>query len=107
MSHRIGESLQNSCNGFLKELNPLKSDKAKIGIMLSYTGKEAREIYKTLLWTADRDANKFNKVCKAFQNHCLPCKNIIYKRYSYWSLQQDEGEPVNAYLTRLKVKIDT
>ena len=84
-----------------------KGDKVKIGIMLSYAGKEAREIYKTLPWTADGDANKFDKVCEAFQNHCSPRKNIIYERYTFWSLQQDEGEPINTYLTRLKVKIDT
>ena len=36
------------------------------------------------------------------QNHA-----IIYERYTFWSLQQEEGEPIDAYLTRLKVKIDT
>ena len=83
-----------------------KGDKVKIGIMLSYAGKEAREIYKTLSWTTGADANKFTKVCEAFQNYCSPRKNIIYERYTFWSLQQDEGESIDAYLTRLKVKID-
>ena len=31
-----------------------KGDNVKIGIMLSYAGKEAREIYKTLPWATDR-----------------------------------------------------
>ena len=74
--------------------------------MLSYAGKEARKIYKTLQWTADGDANKFDKVCEAFQSYCSPCKNIIYERYTFWSLRQDEGESIDAYVTRLKVKID-
>ena len=83
-----------------------KGDKVKIGIMLSYAGKEAQEIYKTLPWAADGDAIKFTKVCEASQNYCSPHKNIIYERYTFWSLQQNEGESIDAYLMRLKVKID-
>ena len=45
-----------------------KGDKAKIGILLSYTGKEAREIYKTLPWTTDGDENKFKKCWKPFRS---------------------------------------
>ena len=37
-----------------------KSDGTKIGIMLSHTGKEARELYKTLQWAAEGDDKKFN-----------------------------------------------
>ena len=32
-----------------------KSDAAKIGIMLTHAGKEARDIYKTLHWSAEGD----------------------------------------------------
>ena len=84
-----------------------KDGKVKIGIMLSHAGKEAREIYKTLPWTDAGDADKFDKVCKAFQNYCSPRKNIIYERYVFWNLQQEEGESIDTYLTRLKVKVDT
>ena len=74
--------------------------------MLSHAGKEAREIYKTLPWANAGEEEKFDKVCEAFQNYCSPRKNIIYDRYTFWSLQQEEGESINAYLTRFKVKID-
>jgi len=30
----------------------------------------------------------------------------LYERYKLWSLQQQEGESVDAYLTRLKLQID-
>jgi len=52
----------------------------------------AWEIYKTLLWTADGGERKFQKVLEVFQNYCSPHKNIVYKRYIFWSLQQEEGE---------------
>jgi len=51
--------------------------------------------------------NKFQKVLEAFQNYCSPRKNIIYERYIFWSLQQEGGESIDAYLMRLKVKIDS
>ena len=62
-----------------------KSDMPKLGIMLSYAGKESRDIYKTLEWTAKGDQNKFNKVLEAFQRHCSPRKSIIYERYGFCS----------------------
>ena len=44
-----------------------KSDGAKIGIMLSHAGREARELYKTLPSAAEGDDKKFNKVLEAFE----------------------------------------
>ena len=75
--------------------------------MLSHAGKEAQEIYKTLLWASAGDADNFDKVLKAFRNYCSLRKNIVYERYTFWSLQQEEGESIDSYLTRLKLKIDT
>jgi len=36
---------------------------------------------------------------------CSPQKNILYERYGFWTLQQDEDELIDAYLRRLKLKI--
>ena len=49
-----------------------KPDPVKIRIMLTHAGKEAREIYKTLLWSEPDDKMKFNKVLKAFKDYCQP-----------------------------------
>ena len=84
-----------------------KSDAVKIGIMLSHAGKEAREVYKTLTWAADGDKDKFDKVLEAFEQFCAPQKNILYERHGFWSLHQEEGEAIDAYVTRLKLKIDS
>jgi len=83
-----------------------KDDAVKIGIMLSHAGREAREVFKTLPWTAVGDDKKFDKVLEAFENFCSPQKNILYERYGFWTLQQDDDELIDAYLTRLKLKID-
>ena len=83
-----------------------KSDMARIGIMLSHAGKEAREVYKTLPWATNGDDKKFDKVIEAFRNYCSPRKHILYERYMFWSIKQEETEPVDAYLTRIKLKLD-
>ena len=44
-----------------------KTDPIKIGIILLHSGKDAREIYKTLLWAEEGDRNKFDKVLEAFE----------------------------------------
>ena len=56
----------------------------------------------------DQKATRTNsiKVIEAFQKYCSPHKNILYGRYGFWSLHQEDQEPIDAYLTRLKIKID-
>lgn len=84
-----------------------KSDMVKIGIMLSYAGKEAREVYKTLQWDTPGDNKKFDKVLEAFRKYCSPRKHILYERYTFWHIQQEDTESIDAYLTRIKLKLDT
>jgi len=76
-----------------------KSDMAKIGIMLSHAGKEPRDVYKTLQWEDNGDDKKFDKVISAFCKYCSPRKHILYKRYTFWNIKQQEGESVDTYLT--------
>ena len=81
-----------------------KSDKIKIGIMLSHAGKEAREVHKMLSWTAEGDKKK---MIAAFQAYWEPRKNVLYECHGFWNLHQLEEETVDAYLTRLKIKVDS
>ena len=83
-----------------------KSDMAKIGIMLSHAGKEARDVYKTLQWEANGDDKKFNKVLAAFWKYCSPRKHILFERYTFWNIRQEETESVDAYLTRIRLKLE-
>jgi len=67
--------------------------------MLSHAGQEGREVYKTLPWATDEDKTKFTKVLEGFDRYCSPQKNILYERYGFWTLRQEEDEPIDAYLT--------
>ena len=74
--------------------------------MLFHMGKDARELYKTLPWKEEGDEKKFKKVLEAFEEFCSPQRNLLYKRHGFWQLSQQEGESVDAYVTRLKLKVD-
>ena len=74
-----------------------KSDMVKIDEILSHAGREVTEVFKTLLWAADGDDKKFDKVLKTFDKFCSPQKNILYERYGFWTLQQDDDEAIDAY----------
>ena len=67
--------------------------------MLTHAGKEAREIYKTLQWNSEGDDKKFDKVIEVFRRYCSPRKHFLYERYTFWTLQQEVNESVDAYLT--------
>jgi len=73
----------------------------KIGIMLS--GKEVREVYMTLLWVANGDVRR---PLKCFKKYCSPQKHILYERYMFWNIKQEETEIVDAYLTHIKLKLN-
>ena len=49
---------------------------------------------------------KFNKVIKVFKEYCSPCRNILYERHKFWTLNQKEGKTIHSYVTRLKVQVD-
>ena len=74
--------------------------------MLTHAGKEAREIYKTLHWTEEGDDKKFNKVIEAFRRYYSPQKHILYERYTFWTIKQEADKLVDAYLTRIKLKLE-
>ena len=96
----IGVKFKEQLEWFLAGTESIdKAHSIKISIMLSHASKDAREVYKTLPWAEDGDKNKFDKVLKAFERFCSLKKNILYKRYSFWSLHQVEGETIDAYLT--------
>ena len=56
-----------------------KSDGAKIDIMLSHMGNDAKELYKTLPWKEEGDEKKFKKVLEAFEEFCSPQRNLLYE----------------------------
>ena len=82
-----------------------KAGKVKVPILLSHAGPEAQKIYKTFKWEKDEDKKDFDKVVKQFKDYCEGRKNVIFERFIFWTTNQEEGEPIDHFLTRLKTRI--
>ena len=103
----IGTSLKNSYSGFLKELNWLRNLMApKLVLrypirvkMLESSTKPSHGSKKAM----KRNLRKFWKLLKSFT---LPQRNLLYKRHGFWQLSQQEGESVDGYETRFKLKVE-
>ena len=48
----------------------------------------------------------FDKVQKSFRDYCQPRKNVLFESHTFWNLLQDEGETVDAYITKLRLQAD-
>lgn len=77
----------------------LKDSKAKTAIFLNLIGDDAVELFNTL--TID-NKNDFDKVVKAFDDHCNADTNEVYERFVFYSRNQKEGEPFEKFYMSIK-----
>ncbi|KAK4874704.1 hypothetical protein RN001_014064 [Aquatica leii] len=78
-----------------------KDDKAKIAILLNIIGEESVGIYNTFT-LSETERVSFQSVLKAFEDHCSPNKNIVFKRLKFYSRVQQEAEGFDQFLTDIK-----
>jgi transposase InsO family protein len=82
-----------------------KADSVKIGILLSHAGREAREVFETFSWEEEGHKTNYSKVTDAFFKFCNPRKNLLFERYQFWQIEQEDDEGIDSYLTRLKAQV--
>ena len=56
----------------------------------------------THLDIAEADRKKVDKILQALERHFEPTRNIIYERYKFNTCEQDQGETVAQYITKLR-----
>jgi hypothetical protein len=78
-----------------------KKDPIKVAILLNAVGEEARDLFETFGLPA-ADKISFEKVLAAFENHCLPKKNILFERSVFYHRHQADGEPFEKFLFDVK-----
>ena len=83
-----------------------KGDKQKIALLLHVASKQAIEVYKTFNMT-DEEKDSYNAVIAKFEEYCNLKKNETYERYVFYSRTQAQGEPVEQFITDLKIKVCT
>ena len=82
------------------------SDQTKVAILLNLAGEDAIELFNTFALT-DSDSKKLARVVKAFEDYCIPRKNIICERYKFWQCMQDDCETVDQFVTRIRTLVKT
>lgn len=78
-------------------------DKRKIALLLTVAGRSALDVYNTFVFTDDQK-DKFDVVMAKFEEYCTPRKNETYERYVFRNRVQKESEPIEKYVTDLRLK---
>ena len=82
------------------------SDQTKVAVLLNLAGEDAIELFNTFALT-DSDSKKLARVVKAFEDYCIPRKNIIYEQYKFWKCMQDDCKTVDQFVTRIRTLVKT
>lgn len=96
-----------------------KNDRTRAYILLNLAGKEAIEKERTFTYAAEI-RNDDNEVVQAAENResvatlkrkfrelCNPMTNVIMERHNFNVRYQQPGEPVQSFITSLKILADT
>lgn len=67
-------------------------------------GPDTLEIYNTFSWENGGDETKMTKIIEKFQAYCEPRKNITWERHVFNTCNQEVGETIDQYVTKLKTK---
>ena len=79
-----------------------KPDETKIAILFNLLGDEGMSIFNTSKFDENENLNAFSSVIKKFEEHCVPCKTVVFEQYKFFTCTQLEGKSVDIYLTQLK-----
>ena len=81
-----------------------KDEKVQVAMLLHVAGPDALEIYNTFSWENGGDETKMTKVIEKFQAYCELRKNITWERHVFNTCNQEVGETIDHYVTKLKTK---
>ena len=77
-----------------------KDEEVQVNMLIYTMGDEADDIFKSFK-LSEEDAKKYGVVKAKFDNHFVKKRNVIYERAKSNSRKQEEGEPVDSFITDL------
>nr|CAI5832777.1 unnamed protein product [Callosobruchus analis] len=75
----------------------MKLDEEKINILMYVLREEAEEV----MLQFNPQQITFSQTLNAFENHFIPRRNIIFERYKFNTRSQQQGEPIERFITSL------
>ncbi|CAK6977188.1 uncharacterized protein LOC117548545 [Scomber scombrus] len=70
-------------------------------------GKDCHHVYKHNLELTVEEQQDTGATLDKLGQYFKPSKNVIFERYVFGNLKQEEGESVDAFVTRLREKVAT
>lgn len=77
-----------------------KAETAQINTLIYSMGDEADDILRSFALSED-DGKKYDTVKGRFDSHFVKRRNIIFERAKFNMRRQQDGEPVDAFITAL------
>jgi len=78
-----------------------QSSKVRLASLRSVMGKECLQTFLNLNIPAE-NRNNVQACMTALENYFKPQRNVVYERYVFNSCEQNQGESVDSYVTRLR-----
>ena len=79
-----------------------ESDERRVATLLSVVGDDALRKFRTFKFEKKEDSTTPTKVISAFENYCLPCKNVIFDRFEFLARKKESAESAAEYVASLR-----
>ena len=77
-------------------------DEEKVSYILLWSGEKGLDIYNSWAFTKEEDRKKPDVIFKRFENQLEPKTSHRIHRYTLQGIRQEQGEPVDDFISRLK-----
>ena len=84
-----------------------REESTKVKLLLYLVGSQGQKIYSTMTFEVRERERNLKQVMDAFDKHCNPKKNETVERYKFFSRFQNPGEPLEKFITNLKLLATT
>jgi hypothetical protein len=79
-----------------------KDEAVRVALLLSVIEEESVELFETFKWSDPANKAKILPVLDKFEAYCKPKASELFETYRFLSRKQEQGEPIDAYVTALR-----
>ncbi|KAB0805330.1 hypothetical protein PPYR_02300 [Photinus pyralis] len=83
-----------------------KAEEKKVAVLLNLIGYEALELYNTFSFV-EQEEKTVETVKAKFDEYCSPKKNVIFERFKFNKIVQQECQPFDVFVSELRKAIKT
>lgn len=81
-----------------------KDKKVQAATLRRVMGSQCRHVYKHNLNLSEAQQKDVKAILDALEGYFKPKRNVIFERFVFGNCKQDEGEPIDSFVTKLREK---